>query len=235
MARLRKRISMLLVDGNPLAREGVVARIRAQPGFHVLAASAKIEQALRKVRAIEPDMVLLNLSREGPRSLMLAGALHGEVPESPVIIMGLEPLHEDVAGFVRAGVSGFIMTDASFDKFLSTIHSVARGIQVLPLELTPSLFGQLNGLAVRRRPKRTLDVEQLTKQERAVTDLILQGLSNQEIAARLSIPLHTVKSHVHKMLSKLAGNSRLEVAAFSRNETAPAMVPRPPLGSVART
>jgi DNA-binding NarL/FixJ family response regulator len=235
MARVRKPISIVLVDDNPLAREGVVALIRAQPGFHVLAASAKIEQALRRVRAIKPDMVLLNLPREGHGSLMLAGALHGQVPESRVIIMGLEPLHEDVASFVRAGVSGFIMAYASFDKFLSTIRSVARGIQVLPFELTRSLFGQLNGLGVRRRPKRTLDGKRPTNRERAVTDLIVQGLSNQEIAARLSIPLHTVKSHVHKMLSKLAVNSGLEVGAFSRNRAAPAMVPRPPLGSVARS
>ena len=57
--------------------------------------------------------------------------------------MGMGPLQDDLMGFVRAGVSGFIMADASFDRFLNTIDSVAHGIPVLPVELTNSLFGQL--------------------------------------------------------------------------------------------
>jgi DNA-binding NarL/FixJ family response regulator len=208
---------MLLIDDNPLAREGIVALIRAQPGFHVLAASAEIEAAFGKVRETKPDIVLLNLRRVGDDSLTAAGALHGDVPESRVIIMGMEPLHEDVTSFVRAGVSGFIMADASLDTFLSTIHSVTQGIQVLPLDLTRSLFDQLTGHAARRRSKRKEDGKRLTSRQRAVTDLVVQGLSNQVIAARLSIALNSVKSHVHNVLSKLAVNRRLEVAAFSRN------------------
>jgi len=206
---------MVLIDDNLVAREGLVALIRARSGIHVLASSAEIEEALQKVREAGPDIVLLNLRREGDDRLALAGALHGEVPESRVIIMGLEPAQEDVASLVRAGVSGFIIADASFDTFLSTIHSVAQGIQVLPLELTGSLFGQLRQ-GVGERPKTTLDVERLTNRDRAVTDLIVQGLSNREIAARLRIALRTVKSYVHKVLSNLAVNRRLEVAAFAR-------------------
>ena len=86
----------------------------------MLAASAEIEEALRQVRQNRPDLVLLNLQRVGDDSLKVAGALHGESPESRVIVMGMEPFHEDVAGFVRAGVSGFIMADASSDAFLAT-------------------------------------------------------------------------------------------------------------------
>ena len=236
VAHMRKRISLVLVDDNPLEREGVVALIRAQPGFHVLAASAEIEAALQKVRDTKPDLVLLNLPQEGDDSLTLAGALHGEVPASRVIIMGLEAPHADVASFVRAGVSGFIMAGASFDRCFRTIHSVAEGVQVLPLELTRSLFGQLNRHGVRGRPKRTLDIQRLTGREREVAHLIVQGLSNKEIAGRLHIVLHTVKSHVHRVLAKLAVNSRLEVAAFSQNRLAPAVVsPRPGLGDIART
>lgn len=134
---------MVLVDDLRSSREGVVALIRAQPGFQVLAASAEIGEALRKVRETRPDVVLLNLRLEGNDSLTLAGALHGGVPESRVVIMGVEPLHTAVTSLVRAGASGFIMAAASFDRFLSTIHSVAQGIQVLPFELTRSLFGQL--------------------------------------------------------------------------------------------
>ena len=223
---MNKRISMVLIDDTSSARTGVVARIRAQAGFRVLAVLAETEAALEQVRETKPDIVLLNLRQEDDDSLTLAGALHGEAPESRVIIMGLVPLRQDVASFIRAGVSGFIMSGASFDEFLRTIHSVARGIQVLPLELTRPLFGQLKRYGVRGRPKKHLDIKRLTPREREVADLIVHGCNNQEIADRLQIALNTVKGHVHKVLAKLAVNSRLEVAALSRVGVASALAPR---------
>ena len=233
---MSRPISLVLIDDNRSSRDGVVALIREQPGFHILAASADIEEAVRTVRDTRPDVILLELGQEDDERLALAGALHGEVPESRVIIMGLVPLQADLASFVRAGVSGFIMKDASFDRLLSTIHSVVRNIRVLPTELTSSLFGQLQRHGARGRKTRTLKVGRLTDRERAVTDLVIRGLSGKEIAGRLQIALHTVKRHIHKLLSKLAVNSRLEVAAFSQNGEAPEMAPPPPRpGSTPRT
>jgi two-component system nitrate/nitrite response regulator NarL len=143
MVRTKKRISVVLIDDNPSARKQVVSRLGAQPGFQVLAASAGTAVALRTVRATKPNLVLLNLRREGADSLTMAMALHGGAPESRVIIMGMGPGREDLLSFVRAGVSGFIMADASFDRFLGTIDAVAQGKQVLPLELIGALFLQL--------------------------------------------------------------------------------------------
>jgi DNA-binding NarL/FixJ family response regulator len=222
---LSRPISLVLIDDNRSSREGVVALIRKQPGFHVLATSADVEAAVRTVRETKPDIVLLDLGQEDDDRLVLAGALHGAVPESQVIIMGLVPLQTNLASFVRAGVSGFIMKDASFDRFLSTIRSVAQNIRVLPTELTGSLFGQLGGDGVRGRKTETLEGGRLASRERAVTDLIVQGSSDKEIAGRLQIALHTAKSHVHKVLSKLAVNKRLDVAALSQNGAPPAGAP----------
>jgi DNA-binding NarL/FixJ family response regulator len=139
--------------------------------------------------------------------------------------MGLLPIQEDVAAFVRAGASGFIMKDASFDEFLRTIRAVAAGADVLPPQLTGSLFGQIAQHAVRGRTPRALEGVRLTERERQVIDLLGEGLSNKAIAARLHIAIHTVKSHVHNVLEKLALHTRLEVVAFTRsagNEKPPA-------------
>jgi DNA-binding NarL/FixJ family response regulator len=225
---VRKTVTVVLVDDTSLARDGAVARIRALSGVLVLAASAEIEVAVEKVRETAPDITLLNLAQEGEDNLTLAGALHGEAPDSRVIIMGLMPLHKDVAGLIRAGASGFIMAGASFEKCLQTINSVAEGTQVLPLELTRSLFGQLNR-RIRAPQRKTLDVQHLTAREREVADLIVAGSSSEEIARRLKIALRTAKNHVHKVLSKLAVNGRLELAAFSqkRRGLAPSLPHKP--------
>ena len=140
---MTKQISVVLIDDNPSGRKRVVSRIKAQPGVQILAVSAGTAAALRKVRESKPDLVLLNLSRSGADSLTMATALHGGAPASRVIIMGLEPLQGNLMRFLRAGVCGFIMAGASFDQFIGTMNSVARGVPVLPPELTHALFGQI--------------------------------------------------------------------------------------------
>jgi DNA-binding NarL/FixJ family response regulator len=109
------------------------------------------------------------------------------------------------------------MKDASFDDFFSTIRAVAGGAEVLPPALTNSLFSQIARKMAGRggNVTRALQAVRLTSRERQVIDLLGEGLSNKEIAARLRIAVHTVKSHVHNVLEKLALHSRLEVAAFS--------------------
>ena len=228
MSRL---ISLILIDDNRSSRDDVVAFLRAQRGFRVLAVSEDSAQALARVREFRPQVVLLNLRQAGDDSLMLAGMLHGESPASRVIIMGLEPLQTDVASFVRAGVAGFIMADASIDTVLGTIQLAAAGIQVLPPELTHSMFGQLKRDGVRRRPPRQLAVKRLTVRERQVAGLIVRGLTNKEIAGGLRIAIGTVKHYVHRVLSKLEVENRLDVATFSQRR-APGAGPRPPTAGV---
>jgi len=217
-------ISLVLVDDNRLLREGIAAMIETQPGFRVLAASADVEEALRKVREARPDVVLLDFGLADHDSLRLTATVHAEVPSAKVIVMGLLPLQEDIADYVRAGASGFIMKDASFDDFFRTIRAVAGGVEVLPWALTNSLFSQIALDASGKGRSRLQEAVRLTTRERQVIELLGAGLSNKEIATRLHIALHTVKSHVHNVLEKLALRSRLEVAAFSHT----GVVPRAP-------
>ena len=210
-----KPISLVLIDDNRLLREGLAALIHKQPGFKVLAASADVNEALEKVRVAKPDVVLLDFGLEDHDSLSLTATVHAEVPEARVIVMGLLPLQEDVANYVRAGASGFIMKDASFEDFFATIRAVAAGAEVLPQALTNSLFSQIARNAAGGSKAKVLESVRMTKREREVIDLLGEGLSNKEIATRLQIAVHTVKSHVHNLLEKLALHSRLEVAAFT--------------------
>lgn len=208
-------IALVLIDDNRLLREGLAAMIHSQPGFKVLAASADVDEALQRVRDAKPDVVLLDFGLEDHDSLRLTTTIREAVPAARVIVMGLMPLQEDVADYVRAGASGFIMKDASFEEFFATIESVAAGSEVLPPELTNSLFVQIVRNAVGSAQAPVLESVRLTNRERQVIDLLAEGLSNKDIASRLHIAVHTVKSHVHNVLEKLALHTRLEVAAFT--------------------
>jgi two-component system nitrate/nitrite response regulator NarL len=215
------RISLVLIDNSATSHSEVVARLRDRPEFHVLATCADSREALGVVRDFCPDVVLLDLDGQDTQRLTLAGSLHGEVPSARIIILGLDPQQGDVNSLVRAGVSGFIMPGLPFDGFLRTIQSVAAGNKVLPPELTSPLFGQLSGHAIRSTPKVAPGARPLSAREREVAAMIVKGMSNKEIALQLQIALHTVKNHVHSVLSKLAVNSRLDVSGFSETTDAP--------------
>lgn len=210
-------ISLVLIDDNRLLREGIAAMIHTQPGFRVLAASADVDEALQKVREAKPDVVLLDFGLEDHDSLSLTATVRAEVPAARVIVMGLLALQDDVADYVKAGASGFVMKDASFEDFFATIRAVAGGAEVLPQALTNSLFAQIARDAARVPRVQVLETVRLTNREREVVGLLAEGLSNKEIGNRLGIAIHTVKSHVHNVLEKLALRSRLEVAAFSHS------------------
>jgi DNA-binding NarL/FixJ family response regulator len=207
-------IAVVLIEDNRLLREGLEAMIRSQPGLEFVGSSSNAEEALRVVCEASPDVVLVDFGLEDHDSLTLTATVRTEVPEARVIVMGILPLQEDVANFVQAGASGFIMKDASFDEFFATIRAVAGGAEVLPPALTNTLFSQIARGTVSGNSASLLESVRLTGREREVVELLGEGLSNKEIAARLQIAVHTVKSHVHNVLEKLALRSRLEVAAY---------------------
>jgi DNA-binding NarL/FixJ family response regulator len=214
---VRTPISIVLIDDNRLMREGLTAMIHSQPGFTVLAASADVGQALATVREAKPNVVLLDFGLADHDSLGLTASVCKDVRSARVIVMGLLPLQEHVADYVHAGASGFIMLDASFEEFFETIRAVAAGAQVLPKALTSSLFSQIVRNAPLQNKTLALESVRLTTREQEIVALLGAGLSNKEIASRMGIAVHTVKSHVHNVLEKLALNSRLEVAAFSHS------------------
>lgn len=209
-------ISVALIEDNRLVREGLAALLGQTPDFRVVAAASSADPAL--LRAARPDVILLDVGLWDDDSLRVATTVKAEYPGSRVVIMDLLPVHEDIVEFVNAGVSGFIMKDAGFGDLVATIRAVARGESVLPPEMTTTLFSQIAREAV-SRPRDVADEGiRMTPREREVIALIGEGLSNKEIASRLDIASHTVKSHVRNVMEKLALHSRLQIAAFAHRE-----------------
>jgi DNA-binding NarL/FixJ family response regulator len=138
-------------------------------------------------------------------------------------MMDLLPVQEDFGAFIKAGASGFILKDATVEDFLSTIRSVAAGVDVVPRVLTGRLLSLVAERAIVRRTPAPLGALRMTTREQEITALIADGLSNKEIAQRLGIAAYTVKSHVHNILEKLALHTRLEIAAHAHRGG-----PRPP-------
>lgn len=195
--------------------------VAGQKDISVIATSGN-HDALRAVTRARPDVVLLDLGLRGHNSLRIVQGVRESVPSAKIVIMDLVPIQEELVDFVEAGVSGFILKDATFDDFVTTIRSVARGTKVLPTEMTDSLFTQIVEQATRtKKASDAFRAVRMTRREREVIEQIAEGLSNKEIARQLNIAVHTVKSHVHNILEKLALHTRLEIATYAHRTNKP--------------
>lgn len=212
------KIRVLLIEDNRLLREGITAMLNEQSDIRCVSTTGNGD-ALKKAEKIRPHVVLLDLGLRSQNSLRVAELIKKEHPRAEIVVMDLIPIQSEVVEFVKAGVSGFILKDATLDDFLHTIRSVAEGKKVLPPSLTSSLFSHIVEYAVQTgKADRLMKAVRLTQREHEVVNLIARGMSNKEIARELNIAVHTVKSHVHNTLEKLALHTRLELASFALTE-----------------
>ena len=208
-------ISVVLIEDNRLVRDGLTALLNQTTDCRVVAAGPSGDPELLQAK---PHVILLDVGLWDDDSLRVAEMVKQASPQSRVIIMDLLPVHEEITDFVKAGVSGFILKDATLEDLVNTIRAVARGSRVLPPQLTSTLLSQIAKEALARDGAEVLDSVRLTQREREVIALIGDGMSNKEIAASLGIANHTVKSHVRNVMEKLALHTRLQIAAFAHRQ-----------------
>ncbi len=212
------KIKVLLIEDNRLLREGIAKMLNAEEDIKVVSSSGNGD-SIEKAKELKPDVVLLDLGLRNQNSLTVVGLIKEQFPQTHVVVMDLIPAHAEVVEFVKAGVAGFILKDATLQDFLRTIRSVAKGAKVLPPLMTDSLFSQIVEYAVQGgKIEQLMSAVKLTSREQDVISHIAAGKSNKEIASELNIAVYTVKSHVHNILDKLALHTRLQLATFAHSQ-----------------
>jgi DNA-binding NarL/FixJ family response regulator len=212
------KIKVLLIEDNRLLREGTTAMLNEQKDIRAVS-SAGNRGALDKASKLVPDVVLLDVGLKSLNSLKVLEAIRKKYPRTEVVVMDLIPAHSEVVEFVKAGVSGFIPKDATLDDFLHTIRSVIKGVKILPPTIADSLFSQIVESAIQAgKVDRVKAAVKLTETEKHVIDLLAEGKSIREISLRLKVAVFTVKSHIRKILDKIAFRTRLEWAYSDRTE-----------------
>ena len=203
-----------VVEDNRLLCAGIVAALDRQPDLAVVAVAEDAPAALRRVPETRPQVVLVDAELGDHDSYALVAEILRAAPEVRVLVIDLLPAPEDVVEFIRQGASGFVVKDATVEDLVHAVRSVARGTDVLPPVLTGALLSHVAQLELGGPAAGTRRGIRVTAREREIIDLIADGLSNKEIAERVHLATHTVKSHVHNVLQKLALHSRLQLAAY---------------------
>jgi DNA-binding NarL/FixJ family response regulator len=210
-----KKIRLLLLVDNRLLRGGILEILKPHKDIAIIAASGDGKNTLIKIKQLKPNVLLLDLGLRSQNSLHVVEIVKKDFPQAKIIVMDLAPVQADILQYVKAGANGFILKDASINDLLITIRTVAEGSAVLPSLLIDSLFSQIVDHAVRESKSKLKEAVRMTKREREVIGLLVEGMSNREIGQKIRVSTYTVKSHIHNIMEKLALHTRLEIANYS--------------------
>lgn len=209
-------ILVALVDDNRISRDAHAKLLNAEPGVRVISAEATLSVTMLTEQ--KPDVVLVEAGDNEVVSLKAAITTRRVLPEAGVVITDLETDNEDIADYVKAGASGFVLQDATAEDIVETVQDVADGAHVLPEALTSPLFVQIAAEGIEfdvegdGPPIRARVAVTLTVREQEIIALMREGLANKAIAARLLISTHTVKSHVRSAMEKTGLRTRVLLA-----------------------
>lgn len=196
-------VRILLVDDHAVVRQGLRMFLALDPDLEVVGEATDGRDALHKVRATSPDVVLMDLLMPVMDGVAAIGAIKAGFPDVEVIALTSVLEDELVVGAVQAGAVGYLLKDTQADELCRAIKAAAAGQVQLAPEAAARLVREV------RAPERP-DV--LTERETEVLGLLAEGQSNKQIAATLFIGEKTVKTHVSSILSKLGVPSRTAAA-----------------------
>ncbi|MEV6349231.1 response regulator transcription factor [Actinoplanes sp. NPDC051851] len=207
-------ISVMLADDQALVRAGFRALLDAEPDIRVVGEASDGVQAVSLVRAAHPDVVLMDIRMPGVDGLEATRRIAADpaLAATRVVILTTFELDEYVFEALRTGASGFLVKDTEPIDLLRAVRAVAAGDALLSPSVTRRVIGEFAG---RSRPSPPLALDQLTDREREVMSLVAEGLSNEEIAARLVISPATAKTHVSRTMIKLGARDRAQLVVYA--------------------
>src|SRR6266852_7426599 len=201
--------TILIVDDHPLTRSALTALLE-QNGFSVVGEAADGEAAIQKARELRPDLVLLDLSMPGMNGLEALPRLREAAPTAEVVVLTASGTEENLLGAIRGGAAGYLLKSEPPERLVDFLRGVAQGEAALSGAVARRLLEQVREGGGRSSGVPDSIAAALSARELEVLLLLDDHLATDEIAKRLFISEHTVRSHVKSLLRKLGVSSRRE-------------------------
>ncbi len=209
-------IRILLVDDQRLMREGLRILLELEPDLEIAGEAQDGQAGLEAYEQLQPDVVLMDVRMPGMDGVEATWRLRERWPEARVIILTTFDDDEYVFEGLRAGALGYLLKDVSGHDLAEAVRTVAAGGALIEPSVARKVFAEFARVAPPARAPGASLPEPLSEREREILQLVALGLSNAEIATRLSLAQGTVKNYVTAILQKLGARDRTQAALRAR-------------------
>lgn len=207
------RIRVLVVDDHTIVRDGVCALLRLSGDMEVVGEASQGREALEKVRALSPEVVLMDIAMPNMDGLEATKRIRKEFPKTRVLVLTQYEDKEYILPILEAGASGFINKTAAAADLLSAVRSIASGHSFLSPQAAQALVEDFQrGTALRKQQD---FYRELTAREREILKLLAEGQSVREIASNLFLSTKTVEGHKTRLMMKLDLHSRVDLVKYA--------------------
>lgn len=211
--KLNQKIRILIADDHAIVREGLRALLDTELDMELVGEASDGFQAVSKVHALKPDVILLDLMMPRKDGLEALIEIKQDWPEANIIVLTSFSDDEKVFSAIRNGALGYLLKETSPDELLKAVRSVAQGEGFLSPSIAAKVMRELN-----QPPKLPPTKNPLTEREVEILGHVAQGLTNDEIADKLVVSERTVRTHVSNILAKLQLANRTQAALYALRE-----------------
>lgn len=200
-------IKVGIVEDNKTLRDGFTTLLNRTPGFQCVCACETVAEALQKIPAAGPDVVLMDIQLPDSTGVECTAKLKGLMPKIHIVIVTVYEDSERIFQALRAGACGYLLKRAQPEKVIAAIKEAQEGGVPMTPEIARKVIGQF-----RQQATTQSEVDNLTDREREVLELVMHGHANKAIADRLGVTVAAVKFHLQHIYEKLHVHSRTEAA-----------------------
>jgi two-component system NarL family response regulator len=206
-------IKILIVDDHHLFREGLTRVLNDVPGMQVVASLSRGEDAVAQVKALQPDVILMDVNMPGMGGVEATRQVRFAYPQAQVLMLTVSEQEKDLFDAIRAGARGYLLKSATSAELVEAVRRLQAGEAIIAPVMAAKLLDEF--AAMPPSPRAASEHAALTEREREILHLVARGMSNKEIGAALNLSPHTVKAHLRAILDKLHLRSRAEAAAWA--------------------
>ena len=209
---------VLLVDDHLLFREGLANILKTQPDFDVVGEAEDGLEAIIKAEQLNPDLILMDVSMPVCDGLEATQRIKKELPDVTIVMLTVNDENENVFEAIRNGAQGYLLKSVSSRELLASLRGAMRNEAAITRTLGGRMLAEFRRVSKYAVGVSITNPASLTIREQEVLELVAAGLSNKEIAEKLNLSIHTVKSHMRKILAKLHLEKRQEAVIYARRE-----------------
>lgn len=210
-------VSVFLVDDHHIVRRGVADLIDAETDLEVIGEAGNVSQAMARIPALRPDVVVLDVRLPDGNGIELCRELLDQHPGLHCLILTSFTDEQAMLDAILAGASGYVVKDIGTTELIDAIREVGAGRSLLDNRAAAALMAKLREEA----EAKTGPLAGLTDQERTLLELLGEGLTNRQIAGRMFLAEKTVKNYVSRLLAKLGVERRTQAAVIASKLTTP--------------